>query len=194
MRKKTLGPDIQRDETESAGGGSDGMRAELDGLSAVVYDDLRRLAHRQLQQERSDHTLNTTALVHECYLRLVDQNRSQWQDQRHFLAIAATAMRRILVDYARQHQRKKRGGGQRRLSLDDVSIPVEDRADVVVALNDALEKLEAMNPRLCRVVECRFFAGMTEAETASVLQVTARTVARDWVKARAWLYRELGEA
>src|SRR5262245_50210007 len=150
---------MQGEEAEIAGrSGGNGRRAELDGLSAVVYEQLRQLAHRQLQLERADHTLNTTALVHECYLRLVDQTRTEWQDRTHFLAIAATSMRRILVDHARQHQRQKRGGGQPHISLDDVNIPLEERPDMLIALNDALEKLASVNERLCRVVECRFFA------------------------------------
>jgi RNA polymerase sigma factor (TIGR02999 family) len=162
----------------------------------LVYDELRRIAHRQLASERSGHTLSTTALVHEAYLRLVDQKRVQWSDRAHFFAIATRAMRRILVDYARRHRALRRGRGQRPVSLEDSavgSVAAADRAEELIALDEALDRLATLDERLCRVVECRFFGGLTEVETATVLGVTARTVARDWVKARGWLYQELRE-
>lgn len=162
-----------------------------DQLLPMVYEELRRIAHRQLGGERPDHTLSTTGLVHEAYLKLVDQSRAKLSDRAHFLAVAASAMRRILVDYARQHQALKRGGKQRPVSLDEDSIQVEERADALISLDEALARLATLNPRLSQVVECRFFGGLSETETAEALGITARTVRRDWVKAKAWLYEEL---
>jgi RNA polymerase sigma factor (TIGR02999 family) len=172
---------------ESRGGSSEA----LDRLFPLVYEEMRRMAHRALQRERASHTLNTTALVHEAYLRLVDQERAGWNDRAHFLAIAATAMRRILVDYARRQKRLKRGGERRPVTLDEAMLVADQRADTLLALDEALASLGAMNERLSRVVECRFFAGLTTEETAAALQVTTRTVERDWQKARAWLYLRL---
>jgi RNA polymerase sigma factor (TIGR02999 family) len=167
----------------------------LDLLTPLVYDELRKIAHRQLGAERSDHTLSTTALVHEAYLKLVDQTRAEWRDKAQFFAIAARAMRRILVDYARRHRALRRGGAQQALSFDELedsgALAAAERASELIALDEALERLEGVDERLARVVEWRFFAGLTEAETAAVLGVTPRTVARDWVKARGWLYQEL---
>jgi RNA polymerase sigma factor (TIGR02999 family) len=160
-------------------------------LLPLVYAELRSLAERQLRREDAGHTLSPTALVHEAYLRLVDQTRVQWQDRAHFFATAAQAMRRVLVDHARRRRALRRGGGVRPLALDEVEIPLEERAEALVALDDALRELESVDPRLGRVVELRFFGGLTETETAEVLGVTDRTVRRDWVKARAWLLREL---
>lgn len=156
-----------------------------------VYEELKRIAHNRLRAEREDHSLNTTALVHETYLKLVDQTRVQWRDRAHFFAVASTLMRRILVDYARKHGRVKRGGERRRVPLDATQLPVDDEVDRLVALDDALERLANVDLRLCRVVECRFFGGLTEQETAEVLQVTVRTVERYWTKAKAFLYVEL---
>jgi RNA polymerase sigma factor (TIGR02999 family) len=166
----------------------------LERLARLVYGELRRVAHRQLGVERAGHTLATTDLVHEAYLRLAAQERTHWVDRAQFFALAARAMRRILVDYARRHRALRRGGVRRRISLDDVDageLAAAERADELLVLDDALERLGALDERLARVVECRFFAGLTEAETAAVLGVTERTVARDWVKARGWLYKEL---
>jgi RNA polymerase sigma factor (TIGR02999 family) len=168
-----------------------GSRGALDELFPLVYQELRRIAHRALLRERESHTLNTTALVHEAYLKLVDQNRAAWNDRIHFLAIAATAMRRILVDYARRQKRLKRGGELRPVSLDDAMLVADERADILLALDEALSILGSLNERLSRVVECRFFAGLTTEETAAALDVTGRTVERDWQKARAWLYSQL---
>jgi RNA polymerase sigma factor (TIGR02999 family) len=168
-----------------------------DKLVPVVYDELRRVAHRQLASERTGHTLSTTALVHETYLRLLDQKTVQWSDRAHFFAIATRAMRRILVDYARRHRALRRGSGQRSVPLDDSavgSIAATERAEELIALDEALDRLAALDERLCKVIECRFFGGLTEEETAAVLGVTTRTVARDWVKARGWLYQQLREA
>ena len=160
-------------------------------LFPLVYDELRRIAHRQIGRERPGHTLDTTALVHEVYLKLVDQTRVQWADRSHFFAVATQAMRRILVDYARKYCSDKRGGGAIRVSLDDANPAVEDRAELLLAVDEALSELGKLDERLSRVVECRFFGGLTEEETAEVLGVTARTVRRDWSKAKGWLHHVL---
>ena len=169
----------------------EGEADALDRLFPLVYDELGRIAHAQLRRERAAHTLGTTALVHEAYLRLVDQTRVQWVDRAHFFAVATEAMRRILVDYARRFQAEKRGGALERVSVSDAMLVAEERAETMVALDDALTQLAALDERLSRVVECRFFGGLTEEETAEVLGVTARTVRRDWAKAKAWLNRAL---
>jgi RNA polymerase sigma factor (TIGR02999 family) len=156
-----------------------------------IYDELRLLAHRQLQHEPAGQTLSTTALVHEAYIRLIDQTRVQWSGRAHFMAIAATAMRRILIDRARRYASHKRGGGLQRVPLEAVQLAAEDRADVLLALDAALEKLKQLNERQAQVVECRFFGGMTEEETAEALGIAVRTAKRDWAKARSWLYQEI---
>jgi RNA polymerase sigma factor (TIGR02999 family) len=156
-----------------------------------LYEELRQLARQQLGNERTGHTLNTTALVHEAYLRLCKQTEVAWQDPARVMGVAAYAMRRVLVDHARRYLTTKRGGGLRRVSLDETPIAIENRADEIVAVDHALDRLQAMDPRLCQLVECRFFSGLTDAETAKILGVTPRTVQRDWIRARAWLYREL---
>ena len=171
----------------------EGRREAMDRLVPLVYHELRRIAHGQLVVERAGHTFDTTALVHEAYLKLVGLDRIEWRDRAHFFAVAAGAMRRILIEYARGYRAAKRGGGLRPLSLDDGVIAVEERADTLVAIDEALTRLAVLDERQARVVECRFFAGLTEEETAAVLGVTARTVRRDWVKARGWLYQELQE-
>jgi RNA polymerase sigma factor (TIGR02999 family) len=170
-----------------------GDRTAVDRLFPLVYDELRRIAHRQLGRERPDHTLGTTALVHEAYLKLVDQTRARLTDRAHFYAVAARAMRRILVDYARRHRALKRGGAAGQVSLSDATVTADDRADTLVALDEALTRLAELDDRLSQVVECRFFGGLTEEETAEVLAVTARTVRRDWVKAKGWLSQALRE-
>jgi RNA polymerase sigma factor (TIGR02999 family) len=168
-----------------------GEAGVVDHVFPVVYDELRAIAHRHLIRERSGHTLSTTALVHEAYERLVDQTRVEWQDRAHFCAVAAQAMRRILIDYARRRQAKKRGGKQQPLSLDEVRVGVDEQATMLLSLDQALTRLAALNDRLARVVELRFFGGLTEEEAAEVLGVSTRTVRRDWVKAKAWLFKEL---
>ena len=173
-------------------GAPDGM----DRLAPLVYEQLRRIAHQQLRAEPAGHTLSTTALVHEAYLKLVDQTRAEWQDRGHFFAVASGAMRRILVDYARRYRAARRGGGDdgapvRPISLDNTEIPAAERADALVALDEALERLGRLDERQARVVECRFFGGLSEAETAAALGISQRTVAREWVTARGWLYQEL---
>lgn len=190
--------DLQADReiTEALIALRDRAPAAMDRLIPLVYDQLRRVAHRQLAAEPTGHTLSTTALVHEAYLKLVDQTRTRWQDRAHFFAIASQAMRRVLIDYARRHRALRRGGlpdGTRAapLSLDAVEVPVDLRVDALLALDGALERLGQVDARMARVVECRFFAGMTEAETAAALEVSQRTVAREWAVARGWLHREL---
>jgi len=171
----------------------DGEAEAIDRLFPLVYDQLRRIAHRKLRAERPGHTLDTTGLVHETWLKLVEQTRVEWQDRAHFLRVAARAMRRILVDYARRHRALRRGGALRRISLDEDAAlaAVAERGETLLALDEALVRLGGVSERLARVVECRWFGGLTEEETAEALGVTTRTVQRDWVKARGWLYLEL---
>jgi RNA polymerase sigma-70 factor (ECF subfamily) len=168
----------------------EGEAGALDRLFPLVYAELRRIARRQLARERAGHTLDTIALVNEAYLKLVDQPRVHWQDRAHFLRVAAWAMRQVLVDHARRHQAMRRGGDLDRVPLDE-EVALAEREDRLLALDDALEGLAAVDERLSRVVECRYFGGLTEAETAEALGVTSRTVRRDWVKARKWLSLEL---
>ena len=170
-----------------------GNRGALDALMPMVYDELRAIARRRLSHERQGHTLNTTALVHEAYLKLIRLDRIQWESRAHFLAIAAQAMRNILVSHARGRKRVKRGGGAPHVPLDEaVDLQAVD-ATRILALDDALERLAALNPRHARVVEYRFFGGMTLEETAIALGVSTATVKRDWSLLRLWLGRELGE-
>ena len=176
---------------ECRGGGN---RQALDRVFPLVYDELRRIAHRQLQDERDGHTLVTAALVNEAYMRLIDVTRVEWRDRVHFLSTAARAMRRILIDHARERNAVRRGGGQRPVTLDEALVAVDLTTESLVALDDALEELAQLNPRLARVVECRFFGGMTEDETGEALGVTSRTVRNDWVKARGWLRQALAAA
>jgi RNA polymerase sigma factor (TIGR02999 family) len=168
-----------------------GRAGVVDRLYPLVYEELRRIARRALRRERTGHTLGTTGLVHEAYLRLADQTRLEYHDRAHFYGIAARAMRHILVDYARRHGAAKRGGDQRAVVLDEAVLNIEDRAEALLGLDEALKDLEALDPRLGQVVQCRFFGGLTEEETGEVLGVTARTVRRDWLKAKGWLYHHL---
>jgi RNA polymerase sigma factor (TIGR02999 family) len=168
-----------------------GDAAAVEGMFPLVYDELRRLAHRHLARESTGRTLSTTELVHEAYLRLIDQTRVAWTGRAHFMGIAAIAMRRILVDRARGRRRLKRGGTSVRVPLESVDLSADERADLVVALDEALDRLRELDERQARVVECRFFGGMTEEETAESLGIGLRTARRDWAKARSWLYTEL---
>jgi RNA polymerase sigma factor (TIGR02999 family) len=168
-----------------------GDREALDALFPVVYEDLRRRARRALRSQPAGHTLSTTALVHESYLKLRGSAEIQWQDRAHFLALAARAMRFILVSHARRHGAGKRGGGATPLDLDEEIALSDNRAEEMLALHAALERLTALNERLSRTVELRFFGGMTVEEIAAALGVAPSTVKLDWQKARAWLYREL---
>ena len=164
-----------------------GAPGAFDRLVALVYDDLRRVAHRQLGRLRPGRTINSTGLVHEAYLKMVDQSRVGFQDRAHFFGIAARAMRQILVDHARRRGRRKRGGNPKAEPLDEAMTAVADDAERILVMHDALERLAAVDPRLTHLVECRFFAGYSEQETAEILGVSARTVRRDWTRARAWL-------
>ena len=166
-----------------------GDRSAVDRLFPLVYEELRKIAHRQLGHERTDHTLSTTAVVHESYLKLVDQRRAQFEDRGHFFAIAAQAMRRILVSHARAHGAAKRHAEVVNVDVDALS--VGERAGILVALDEALTELAEIDERLARVVELRFFGGLTEEETGESLGLTARTVRRDWLKAKLWLQRAL---
>jgi RNA polymerase sigma factor (TIGR02999 family) len=177
-----------------------GARADgpLAGLLPVVYEQLKRAARRQLQRERADHTLSTTALVHETYLKLAEQDQQQWRNRDHFYAVAAIVMRRVVIDHAKSVLAAKRGSGRKPLALDDVLNESEgmfsaQRASELVELDAALDRLRALDERACKVVECRFFAGLSVEETASALQVAPVTVKRDWSLARAWLQRALAD-
>ena len=168
-----------------------GQEEALDELFPHVYDELKHIADLHLRKERDDHTFNSTDLVHEVYLKLVEIRKIQWQDRAHFYAVAARAMRRILISYARKHNAQKRGGNKTVLSLDDALVVSPDRVEELIHLDDALRQLAVLNDRLAEVVELRFFGGLTIEETAEALDVSPSTVKRDWSKAKAWLYREL---
>ncbi|MGB9434071.1 MAG: sigma-70 family RNA polymerase sigma factor [Candidatus Acidiferrum sp.] len=169
---------------------SEGNRAALDKLTPIVYDELHRLAERYMRRERPGHSLQTTALVDEAYIRLVRYKGMQWQNRAHFFAVSAQLMRRILVEHARRHN-LKRGGGVPHVSLEETAIVGGDRGADLLALDDAMEALARLDPRKVQVVEMRFFGGLSVEETAEVLKVSPVTVMRDWSTARAWLYREL---
>jgi len=171
---------------------SDGDSGAYEKLMPLVYEELRRLAHRYMRREREGHTLQTSALVNEAYLRLIDQKNVHWQNRSHFFAIAAQIMRRILVDYARSRRYGKRGGGAVQVSLEERLIVSANRSAEVVALDDALKSLAKIDERKSQVVELRFFGGLSIEETAEVLGVSAATVMRDWTLAKAWLLREIG--
>jgi RNA polymerase sigma factor (TIGR02999 family) len=189
----TSSPDSERQAiTEALAAARSGGPDALDRLFPLVYEQLHRLAHRQLGLEGPDHTLSTTALVHEVYLKLAGQADAPWQERAYFFAVAAGAMRRILVDHARRHRAARRGGkAQKWIALDEVEIAVTERAAEIVALDEALQRLAALDPRQAKVVECRYFAGLTETETAEALGISVRTVAREWLTAKGWLYQEL---
>jgi RNA polymerase sigma factor (TIGR02999 family) len=169
---------------------SDGDQDALALLTPIVYDELRRLAHHYMKRERAGHSLQTTALVNEAYLRLLGYRRMRWQDRAHFLAVSAQAMRRILVDHARRHN-AKRGARAEHVSLDAEAVMCPDRSDDFVALDEALNALAERAPRKAQVIELRFFGGLSVEETAEVLRVSPITVMREWKSAKAWLYREL---
>ncbi|MFL6211142.1 MAG: sigma-70 family RNA polymerase sigma factor [Pyrinomonadaceae bacterium] len=173
---------------------SDGNRAALDELLPLVYDELRQIARRYMRRERTDHTLQTTALVNEAYLRLIDQRQVRWQNRAHFFAIAAGMMRRIIVDHARNYHRQKRGGGAIKVPLEEAAVVADEKAAELIALDDALKALAELDPRRAQVVELKYFGGLSNEETAEVLQVHPNTVMRDWNMARAWLYKELSGA
>ncbi len=173
---------------------SNGDQAAFDALMPLVYNQLRQMAHRYMSQERPGHTLQTTALVNEAYLRLIDQRQVHWQNRAHFFAVAAQAMRRILIDHARKQRYAKRGGGARKISLDEAAVMSQERAADLLALDEALKSLAAIDPQQSRVVELRFFGGLTIEETAEVLRLSVDMVKREWATAKAWLFREMSES
>jgi RNA polymerase sigma factor (TIGR02999 family) len=170
---------------------SDGNQTALDKLYPLVYDELHRMARRYMQREQKGHTLQTTALINEAYVRLVDQKHVHWANRAHFFAISAQIMRRILIDHARRHAYAKRGGGAERISLDETAIVAKERAPDLLVLDEALNRLAEIDPRRGRVVELRYFGGLNNEEIAGVLKISENTVTRDWNMARAWLYQEL---
>ena len=170
---------------------TEGDSSRLPELVELVYNDLRRLAQHYMQQERVGHTLQPTALVHETFLKLVDQQHVDWRSRSHFFAIGAQAMRRILVNHAKQKGRIKRGGGRLQLSLDEALTISSESDEDVLALDDAIERLSAIDPQQARIVELRFFGGMSVEETAAAMGLSKRTVEREWTGVRAWLRREL---
>ncbi len=170
---------------------SGGDKAALDKLMPLIHEELRRLAHHYMSRERPDHTLQTTALVNEAYLRLVNRKDVHWQNRAHFFAIAATLMRTILVDHARSHLYAKRGGGAPKTELDEAMVASQKRAAEVIALDDVLKELAVFDPQQSQVVELRFFGGLTIEETAEVLDLSPATIKREWSTAKAWLYHEL---
>ncbi len=172
---------------------SNGNRAALDRLMPLIDEELRRLAHRYMRQERAGHTLQTTALVNEAFLRLVNRKNLQWQNRAHFFGIAAQLMRTILVDHARSHASAKRGGGAKKLELNEALVVSQQKASEVIALDEALKQLALIDPRQSRIVELRFFGGLTVEETAEVLQLAPVTIKREWSTAKAWLHRELAK-
>ena len=171
--------------------GDDGALAQL---TPLVYDELRRLAHYPMSGQRADHTLQTTALVHEAYLHLADQTNTSWQDRAHFFAVAARAMRQIVVDYARSYQTQKRGGGALKVELDEAAIVSPQQSKEIVELHEALERLATLDSRKAQVVELKYFGGLNYDEMAEVLKISRVTVRRDWEFARLWLYTELHTA
>lgn len=170
---------------------NNGQQEALERLMPLVYGELRRIAGRYLRKERQDHTLQTTALVHEAYIRLIDQNQANWQNRAQFFGVAAQMMRRILVDHARGHAADKRGGGVAKLSLDEAIEIAEQREVDLIALDDALTQLAQLDEQQCRVVELRFFGGLTVEEVAEVMKLSPATIKREWSMAKAWLHREL---
>jgi len=170
-----------------------GDETARDELMRLVYDELRHMAHQHMRKERPGHTLQTSALVHEAFVKLIDQKEVQWQNRAHFFGIAAQIMRRILVDHARSLQSAKRGGNAHHVNLDNVAIVSEERTAGIVALDDALNILSKVDQRKSRIVELRFFGGLSIEETAAVLEVSSGTVMRDWTLAKAWLRREMSE-
>ncbi len=186
-----MDPGSQQDITRLLVAWGEGDKDALDRLMPFVYSELRRLAHAYMRRQKSDHTLQTTALVNEAYMRLIDTSRVRWQDRNHFFAMSAKMMRRILVDSARSKNARKRGGGEHMVTFDEALPVVEAKAADLIDLDDALTRLAELDERQSRIVELRYFGGLTEEEIADVLEVSARTVRRDWSIARAWLFREL---
>jgi len=186
-----MSPEPARDVTQLLASWSQGDQSALDRLMPLVYGELRRLAASYLRRERPNHTLQSTALVHEAFLRLMNQQDVQWQSRAHFYGIAAQMIRRILVDYARAQHAEKRGSGAIKLELDEALAAPQQTGLDLVELNDALERLAAFDERQSRIVELRFFAGLSIEETAEVLHLSPASIKREWTAARAWLFREL---
>lgn len=173
---------------------NNGKQEALNELMPLIYEELRRMAKRYMNSQPSGHTLQTTALIHEVYLKLADQQENRWQNRIHFFAVAAQAMRHILVDHARSHQTQKRGGKTQLVSLEETAIISNERANEVVALDESLKELFALDERKGRVVELRYFGGLSVEETAAVLNISQETVMRDWRFAKSWLLRELSNS
>jgi RNA polymerase sigma factor (TIGR02999 family) len=179
--------------TQLLGEWSSGNEEALGKLLPMVHPELHRLAHHYMSRERTGHTLQTTAVLNEAYLQLIDDTKPVWQGRTHFIAAAAQIMRHIMVDHARKHHSLKRGGGALKVTLDEGALVTETRAQELIALDEALEKLALQDPRKSQIVELRYFGGLTVEETAEFLKTSHRTVERDWTAAKAWLYRELSE-
>jgi len=184
----------QQRVTELLAQWSHGDDAALAELTPLVYEELRRLAHHHMGGERPEHTLQTTALVNEAYLRLADQTNPSWQNRAHFFALAARAMRQILVNYAKSYRAQKRGGGAIKVELDEAAIVSPEQSKAIVDLHEALERLGTLDSRKARVVELKYFGGLNHGEIAEVMKISTVTVRRDWVFAKAWLYDELHNA
>jgi RNA polymerase sigma factor (TIGR02999 family) len=188
-----MGGDGKSQVTQILHDWSEGDRSAPERLMPLVYDEMRRIARSFISRERPGHTLQPTALANEAYLRLVGQHSVSWQSRAHFYSVAASMMRRVLINHARARATEKRGGAAVRLSLEDVDVPAEERAAGVVAVDEALERLSQFSERGSKIVEMRFFGGMSDEEIAEVLGVSTRTVLRDWKAARLWLFRELSQ-
>jgi RNA polymerase sigma factor (TIGR02999 family) len=184
----------QQRVTELLGKWSKGDDSALAELTPLIYEELRRLAHHYMEGERPNHTLQTTALVNEAYLRLIDQSNPRWESRAHFFAVAARAMRQILVSYARSNRAQKRGGGVARIELDEAAILSPEQSNEIVDVHEALEKLATLDERKAQVVELKYFGGLNHDEIAEVLKVSTMTVRRDWMFAKTWLYDELHSA
>jgi RNA polymerase sigma-70 factor, ECF subfamily len=187
----TTPPSTRQEVTQLLGDWSGGNERALEKLIPLVQPELHRLAHYYMSRERAGHTLQTTALLNEAYLQLTDKTQPQWQNRTHFMAVAAQLMRRIMVDHARARHALKRGAGAIRVTLDEAALVTEERAEELLALDEALEKLAEFDRRRCEIVEMRYFGGLTVEEIAEVLKVHPNTVMRDWKAAKAWLYAEL---
>ncbi|HEY3662833.1 MAG TPA: sigma-70 family RNA polymerase sigma factor [Chthoniobacterales bacterium] len=189
-----LQPDPSQDVTQILKDWGEDREAVAARLMPLVYEELRRLAHDYLRRERGDHTLQATSLVHEAYLKLIDQKRVDWKNRAHFCGVAAQLMRRVLLDHARGHQAEKRGGNLEKIYLDETRELAHERAPDLIELDGALQSFAASYPREAEVVELKFFGGLAAAEIAEVLKVSSKTVLRDWSFAKAWLFRELNES
>jgi RNA polymerase sigma factor (TIGR02999 family) len=184
----------QRQVTQLLLDWSEGDQEALNRLIPLVHQELKRLARHYMRRERAGHTLQTSALVNEAYIQLIDYKRVQWKDRAHFLAVAAQVMRRILIDYARNRQSLKRGAGARKVSLDEAATLADERAAEMIALDEALTSLAELDPRKSQIVELRYFGGLEIEETAHVINVSPATVKREWAAARLWLHREINKS